>query len=45
MKIVDHNVLYIDHILLMVYSFILPPSILSQAIISSKTQTGGEQDR
>ena len=36
MKIVDHNVLYRDHILSIVYSFILPLSILYQAIISTR---------
>ena len=36
MKILDHNVLYRDHILSIVYSFILPRSILSQAIISTR---------
>jgi hypothetical protein len=37
MKNLDHNVLYRDHILLIVYSYILVRSILSQAIISTRT--------
>jgi hypothetical protein len=37
MKNLDHNALYRDHILLIVYSFILVRSILSQAIISTRT--------
>jgi hypothetical protein len=37
MKTVDHNILYKDHILLIVYSHILLRSILSQAIISLRT--------
>jgi hypothetical protein len=32
-----HNVLYRDHILLIVYSYILVRSILFQAIISTRT--------
>jgi hypothetical protein len=36
MKIIDQNVLYRDHILLIVYSYILVRSILSQAIISAR---------
>jgi hypothetical protein len=36
MKTVDHNVLYRYHILLIVYSYILVRSILSQAIISAR---------
>jgi hypothetical protein len=35
MKNLDYNMLYIDHILLIVYSYILVRSILSQAIIST----------
>jgi hypothetical protein len=41
MKIVDHNVLYRDHILLIVYSYILFCDMLSQAIISTRAHNKG----
>ena len=43
-KNLDHNVLYRDHILLIVYSYILVLSILSQAIISNRSNIDGEQE-